>query len=73
MFKLPASAETDQEHVWVYRAQAEGPFALNSDEIDQGGWFAPDAITLWMADRPEDFASALLVIWRELRSRLIIT
>jgi isopentenyldiphosphate isomerase len=73
LFKLPASAETDQEHVWVYRAQAQGPFTLNSEEIDEGGWFSADTITLWMADRPEDFASALLVIWRELRSRSIIT
>src|SRR6516162_4114684 len=26
LFKLPASVETDQEHVWVYHAQSEGPF-----------------------------------------------
>src|SRR5215510_5585248 len=26
LFKLPASPETDQEHVWVYRCQADGPF-----------------------------------------------
>src|SRR5438067_6107751 len=25
LFKLRASPETDQEHVWVYRCQAEGP------------------------------------------------
>src|SRR3954451_10126909 len=28
LFKLPASEETDQEHVWVYTCQAEGPFVL---------------------------------------------
>src|SRR5215469_16422568 len=33
LFKLPASAETDQEHVWVYRCKAEGPFVLHPDEI----------------------------------------
>src|SRR5438105_4875565 len=32
LFKLPAGPETDQEHVWVYRCEAEGPFALNQDE-----------------------------------------
>jgi isopentenyldiphosphate isomerase len=26
LFKLPASAATDQEHLWVYRCEAEGPF-----------------------------------------------
>src|SRR5437899_9495125 len=39
LFKLPASQETDQEHVWVYRCDAEGPFALHPDEIERGGWF----------------------------------
>src|SRR5690349_1155001 len=41
LFKLPASPETDQEHVWVYRAQAEGPFNLQPEEIERGGWFDP--------------------------------
>jgi len=65
LFKLAACAETDQEHVWVYRWQAEGPFRLHPDEIERGGWFAPDAVTRWMQDRPRDFASALLVIWKQ--------
>ena len=33
LFKLAACAETDQEHVWVYRCQGEGPFRLDPDEI----------------------------------------
>jgi len=65
LFKLPASAETDQEHVWVYRCEAEGPFTLQPEEIDEGGWFAPEEVTGWMQARPEDFASALLVIWKK--------
>ncbi len=65
LFKLAASAETDQEHVWVYRCEAEGPFELDPDEIERGGWFAPEAVTRWMDDRPQDFAGALLVIWRK--------
>src|SRR5229473_8036820 len=36
LFKLPASSETDQEHLWVYRCQAEGPFELNAEEIERG-------------------------------------
>lgn len=65
LFKLPASAQTDQEHVWVYRCQAEGPFTLHPDEIERGDWFAPEAVTRWMAERPQDFATALLVIWEK--------
>jgi len=64
LFKLPASAETDQEHVWVYRCEAEGPFQLHPEEIEHGDWFEPEEITRWMREKPREFASALLVIWK---------
>jgi isopentenyldiphosphate isomerase len=64
LFKLAACAETDQEHVWVYRCAAEGPFRLQPEEIERGDWFAPEEVTRWMAERPQEFASALLLIWR---------
>jgi len=64
LFKLPASAETDQEHVWVYRCEAEGPFQLHPEEIERGDWFEPGKVTSWMRKKPEEFASALLVIWK---------
>jgi len=63
LFKLPASAQTDQEHVWAYRSEAEGPFALHPDEIERGDWFAPEGVTLWMTEHPKEFASALLFLW----------
>jgi isopentenyldiphosphate isomerase len=66
LFKLAACAETDQEHVWVYRCEAEGPFRLHLEEIERGDWFAPEEVGRWMAERPQDFASALLVIWGRL-------
>ncbi|MDB6067264.1 MAG: Nudix hydrolase [Pedosphaera sp.] len=64
LFKLDAQLETGEEFVWVYRHEAEGPFTLHPEEIETGGWFAPVEITRWMAERPEDFASALLLIWK---------
>jgi isopentenyldiphosphate isomerase len=63
LFKLPASIETDQEHVWIYRCKAEGPFTLHPEEIETGGWFTPERVNTWMKDKPEEFASALLAIW----------
>lgn len=66
LFKIAACEETDQEFVWVYRCESEGPFELHPEEIESGGWFAPDKVTRWMAERPRDFASALLFIWRRL-------
>ena len=63
LFKLAASPETDQEHVWIYRCHAEGPFTLHPEEIECGDWFSPEQVTRWMRDKPSEFASALLVIW----------
>jgi isopentenyldiphosphate isomerase len=64
LFKLDACAETGQEFLWVYRCESEGPFTLHPEEIEQGDWFAPPLLTNWMKEKPEDFASALLLIWR---------
>lgn len=66
LFKIDAGPETDQEFVWVYRCEAEGPFELHPEEIERGGWFAPDEVTRWIDERPEDFASALLFIWKKM-------
>jgi isopentenyldiphosphate isomerase len=67
VFKLPASPETDQEHVWVYRCESEGPFQLDPNEIERGAWFSPAEICAWIQRRPHDFASAFLIIWSRLQ------
>ncbi len=72
LFKLGACAETDQEFVWVYHCQAEGPFDLNPDEIERGGWFAPAQISSWMTARPQEFASSFLAIWRKWSGRTLV-
>src|SRR5215831_10057483 len=66
LFKIDARAETDQEFVWVYRCESEGPFQLHPDEIERGDWFTTSEVSQWMARRPEEFASALLFIWEKL-------
>jgi isopentenyl-diphosphate delta-isomerase len=70
LFKLAAGTETDQEFVWVYRCDHEGPFELNRDEIDRGDWFAPEQVTRWMAERPGDFAAAFRFIWGRVSGKL---
>ena len=64
LFKIAASPETDAEFVWVYRCQAEGPFQLHPDEIERSGWFAPEKITRWIAEKPGEFAGAFRLIWK---------
>jgi isopentenyl-diphosphate delta-isomerase type 1 len=64
LFKMPACPATGQEHVWVYRCRAEGPFRLHPEEIERGGWFAPAQVSRWLQERPQDFASAFAALWR---------
>ena len=61
LFKIDACAETDQEFVRVYRCQAEGPFRLHPEEIECGEWFAPEAVTRWMAGKTGGFCQCLPV------------
>ena len=67
LFKIKARAETGQEFVWVYRVEAEGPFTLQADEIERGGWFAPAEIDRWVAERPAELAPAFVFIWPRAR------
>ncbi len=69
LFKIDAREETDQEFVWVYRCENEGPFELNRDEIDQGDWFSQGEVTRWIATKPEEFATAFVYIWQKLVAR----
>jgi isopentenyl-diphosphate delta-isomerase type 1 len=64
LFKIDACAETDAEFVWIYRCESEGPFQLHPDEIETGGWFAPEKVSGWIAARPQDFATAFVLIWK---------
>ncbi len=66
LFKISPCAQTGQEFVWVYRLESEGPFTLHPQEIESGGWFAPEKLTRWIQERPGDFADALKLIWLKL-------
>jgi len=64
LFKIDACRETGWEFCWVYHGASEGPFTLHPDEIETGGWFAPAAVTRWVNDRPADFASCFVLLWK---------
>ena len=67
LFKIAACAETGQEFVWIYRCAAAGPFTLHPEEIERGDWFSARQIDHWILRQPEDFAGALILIWRKLK------
>lgn len=65
ILRIAACEETGQEFVWVYRCAAEGPFALNVEEIESGDWFAPEYVSRWIEEKPDDFAPSLICIWQK--------
>jgi isopentenyl-diphosphate delta-isomerase len=70
ILRIEACRETDQEFVWVYRCNGEGPFTLNVDEVETGGWFSFPQIEQWLAERPQDFTTAFTALWRLLCGKI---
>jgi isopentenyldiphosphate isomerase len=69
VFKVDACKETGWEFCWIYQCENEGPFTLHPDEIETGAWFAPEAVNKWVAEKPADFASAFVLIWKRFQSQ----
>ncbi len=65
LFKVDACLETGQEFVWIYRCEHEGPFVLQPEEIERGGWFSPGLVAEWVSEKPDEFASAFILIWKK--------
>jgi isopentenyl-diphosphate delta-isomerase type 1 len=64
---IKACEATDNEFVRVYRCTGEGPFILYPDEIECGGWYSPEQVDRWIAEKPLDFATAFRLLWRMVR------
>jgi isopentenyldiphosphate isomerase len=64
ILRIEACRETDQEFVWVYRCEGEGPFTLNAEEVADGGWFSREQIDRWLAERPEELTTAFRILWK---------
>ncbi len=68
LFRLTACPQTGQEFIRVYRCRANGPFELSPAEIDEARWFKLADLDRRVIDRPQEFASAFVLIWRRYRS-----
>jgi 16S rRNA (adenine1518-N6/adenine1519-N6)-dimethyltransferase len=62
--RLPASPQTGEEVIWVYRGQWDGAFRLNRAEIEAGGFYPPAIVTQWIRARPGDFAPGFIECWK---------
>jgi isopentenyl-diphosphate Delta-isomerase len=69
LFKVEAQPAKGWEFVWVYRLEHEGPFVLHPGEIERGDWFAPEEVDRWIAERPDEIAPALVLLWPMVRRR----
>ncbi len=69
LLKLPASARTEHEFVWLYRGEIRGNPILNRSEIEAGAFFPPAIIDGWVAARPEDFAPGFMECWTAYREK----
>jgi len=67
--KLPASLNTDEEFISLYRGLTLGDVAPNKSEIEQGTFLPPNVIDSWTSARPEDFASGFLECWKAYRRK----
>ena len=64
VLKLPASARTDQEFIWLYCGEVADGLQPNPNEIETGAFFPAAIIDGWVAARPEDFAPGFLECWK---------
>jgi 16S rRNA (adenine1518-N6/adenine1519-N6)-dimethyltransferase len=61
--KLPASKQTGQEFIWLYRGRHDGPFRLAPSEIEHGDFFPVALVSEWILARPDDFAPGFVACW----------
>lgn len=69
VLKVPASAGTEQEFVWLYRGESHGNPIVNRSEIETGAFFSPTIIDGWVSARPEDFAPGFIECWKAYRGK----
>ena len=67
ILKLPESAGTEQEFVWLYRGRIHSHPIVNRSEIETGAFFPPAIIDGWVAARPENFAPGFIECWKVYR------
>lgn len=70
ILRIEACAATGQEFVWVYRGEAEGPFRLHPEEIEDGRWFEPAGVDRLVEAGDAVCAPALALIWTKVRECL---
>jgi 16S rRNA (adenine1518-N6/adenine1519-N6)-dimethyltransferase len=64
ILRVPASEETDQEHVALFKTVTRQDPIPNADEIVWGGFMPLDRLSELMGKDPSDFVPAFVVLWK---------
>ncbi len=64
LFKLEATPELGMEFVQVYHCRHNGPFALASEEIDEGAWLTPNEVSERIRQNDPTLTETFKIIWR---------
>ena len=67
LFRLSASPITGMEHCIVYRCINDGPFVLESDEIDEGAWISGSEMDRRVSENDPTMTRVLQFIWDKYR------
>ena len=62
--KLPASAETGHEFIWLYCGSHDGDLRPNPTEIEAGKFFPSTIVDEWIKARPREFAPGFVECWK---------
>jgi len=65
--RLVASPITDMERCIVYRCMDDGPFVLETDEIDEGAWISGEEMDRRVSENDPTQTRVLQYIWKKFR------
>jgi len=69
-FVLPAEAATGFEFSYLYLCQDDGPMVLQPEEVSDGCWLTPAALSQELTQTPQCYSSSLRLLWKKWLSQL---
>ncbi len=67
LFKLSPTPQLGMEFIQIYRCHHNGPFILNTEEIDKGHWLSAKDISARVMDDDKSLTETFKIIWRHYR------
>ena len=68
LFKMPASADTGFEHCTVFRCRHDGPFTLQTEEVDEVRWVSPEDMDHLVDSPDSNLTPAIRRIWQSVKA-----